>query len=343
MAKPAPRGPAPARAARPAAAGAAEGGLARGQVQRVLVLANAEKRGVRELAAELAEWLGARAEDVRVELDVDAFCRGRAQRSHEPLHGGWRPDLVVVLGGDGTLLKAVSAFAEAPVPALGINFGRVGLLASTVPSRWRETLAGILAGQGVLEQRMRLSAEWEQHGERVSSVALNEIVVQRGSHQGMPTLALRVGADWMTNYRADGLILATPSGSTAYSLSAGGPILAPAVEAIVVTPICSQGLSNRPIVLAPDSRVTLTVTSSSGISTLAVDGQTYHSLNRGQVVEIARHPLPYPLYSMPGLDPYRRLRSRLGWRGSVEPDVFGHDGAEGGGSEALPPEGGEVL
>jgi len=139
------------------------------------------------------------------------------------------------------------------------------------------------------------------------------------SNQGMLTVELSAGSYWVTNYRADGVIVATPSGSTAYSLSAGGPVLVPAVDAFVVTPICPQGLSNRPIVVSADQELSLTVAVSSGITTLAVDGQSFHTLAQGQCVTLRRHPVRYPLYAMPGLDPYRRLRERLGWRGSMEP------------------------
>src|SRR5690606_4758254 len=127
------------------------------------------------------------------------------------------PGLVVVLGGDGAMLTAVRAFAATPVPTLGINFGRVGFLASTPQSRWRDVLDGILEGRGVIEPRMRLAVEAPSSG--VRGVALNEAVVSREPEDAMVTMSLHVGDAWVTNYRADGLIVSTPSGSTAYSLS----------------------------------------------------------------------------------------------------------------------------
>ena len=116
------------------------------------------------------------------------------------------------------------------------------------------------------------------------SVALNDVTLQRGSHQGMLTTELCAGEHRVTSYRADGVIIATPSGSTAYSLSAGGPILEPSVEALVVTPICPQGLSNRPLVLHANDGLSLEVTASSGITTLSLDGQDTHPCGHGQVV-----------------------------------------------------------
>jgi NAD+ kinase len=290
---------------------------AAGEVRSVLVLANWENSQARKLFAELNAWLLERVDDVRSEGDVRAFCDTQEARLSRGLEID-TPDLVIVLGGDGAMLAAVRAFRDHPAPTLGINFGRVGFLAACPAGPWQEVVAGVLEGGGVLEPRMRLAATLESSGKSVTAVALNEVVVSRGTHQGMLTCSLEVGEDLVTNYRADGLILATPSGSTAYSLAAGGPILAPSMAGVVVTPICPQGLANRPIVLHPGSDITVTVADASGITTLVVDGQAYYRMEQGDVVHVVRHPVPYPLLSMPGLDPYRRLRSRLGWRGSVE-------------------------
>jgi NAD+ kinase len=274
---------------------------------------------VRELTGELQPWLAARVAKVELSTDVRLFCHERER----DLEHGKRParaDLVVVLGGDGALLGAVRAFAQDPVPTLGINLGRVGFLASTPVESWREALESVLAGTALLEPRMRIEAEWRSGGETKRTIALNEVALQRSAHQGMLQAALWHDSDWVTTWRADGVIVATPSGSTAYSLSAGGPILEPTLEAFVVTPICPQGLANRPIVLPPQGELTLSVVAASGISTLAVDGHTYHALGRGESVVLRRHPQPYPLYAVRGMDPFRRLRDRLGWRGSVELD-----------------------
>jgi NAD+ kinase len=282
-------------------------------IRRVVVLANFEKPAVRELAAELEPWLAARVEHMRLERDILAFCRAREAT---PRKARETFDLVIVLGGDGAILGAVRAFAEDPVPTLGINLGRVGFLASVPVKRWRDTLESVLDGGGVLEHRARLAAHWRSGGEERADMALNDVVLLRGARHGMLTLALRVGATWVTDYRADGVIVATPSGSTAYSLSAGGPILEPSAAALVVTPIASQGLANRPLVLPGTAELSLEVVASSGETTLAFDAQTYHPLQKGDVVVVASHPVAYPLYALPDLDPYRRLRERLGWGGT---------------------------
>jgi NAD+ kinase len=290
------------------------------------VLASVENAKTHELVAELVPFLAARGIEVQVEPDGRGYCRARLE-SGPPAPGapgaaGVLPELMIVLGGDGALLGAVRAFASTPIPTLGINFGRVGFLASTTAGHWKETLEAVLAGSGRLEPRMRIEVELKTGAGLRAAVALNEVVVQRGVHQGMVTCSLRVGADWVTNYRADGLIVATPSGSTAYSLSAGGPILLPSMDAFVVTPICPQGLANRPIVLDPKSSLLLAVTGSSGTTTVVIDGQRYLQVGVGDVLTLRRHPESWPLFAMEGLDPFRRLRDRLGWRGRIEPDEF---------------------
>ncbi|MSR64112.1 MAG: NAD(+)/NADH kinase [Planctomycetes bacterium] len=281
-------------------------------IESVLVLANAEKSAVRTLIGELEPWLRARVKTVAVRTDVRAF---RDERAHTP---GALPDLVVVLGGDGAILGAVHAFAESPVPTLGINLGQVGFLAATPAASWREALAACLAGELIAEQRARLEVEWTSDDKPQRALALNEITLQRSSQGSMIQASLWAGSDWVTNYRADGVIVATPSGSTAYSLSAGGPILETSLEAIVVTPICPQGLSNRPLVLPSGLELTLSVVASSGHPTLAVDGQDFYRLAEGDTLTLRRHPVTVPLLWMRGMDPFRRLRERLGWRGSLD-------------------------
>ncbi|HKX46417.1 MAG TPA: NAD(+)/NADH kinase, partial [Planctomycetota bacterium] len=223
----------------------------------------------------------------------------------------------VVLGGDGALLSAVRAFRATPVPTLGINLGRIGFLASATTDSWRATLADVLEGRGMLEHRMRLSLRVPGAGGAREAVALNDVVVARNADESMLRLRLEVGGDWVTDYRADGLIVATPSGSTAYSLSSGGPILAPSMLGLVVTPICSQGLANRPLVLHPDSELTLRVETQSTPAALMVDGQRFAALELGRPIHVTRHPVPFPLLATRALDPFRRLRERLGWGGDV--------------------------
>ena len=284
---------------------------------RVIVLADYAKESAREVAKDLEPWLAARVGEVRLESDIRRFC-ARVRDDADEREAAQSADLAVVLGGDGAMLGAVRAFKERPVPMVGINVGHVGFLASTPATRWEDTLACVLAGKCELEERMRLAARWRTaDGSVHESVALNELCVQRDARQGMLRASVSVNGVWVNDYRADGVLVATPSGSTAYSLSAGGPILEPAVDAFVVTPICSQGLSNRPIVLHGGGKLELSVDASSDAPTIAIDGQAFFPLEPGGTLSLERHPVPYPIYVMPGLDPYRRLRDRLGWGGDT--------------------------
>jgi NAD+ kinase len=309
---------APRAKAKAAAPSAAAGGAR--PLRSVRVIADESKREVVALLRKLEPWLRARVETLVVERDVRAFYK---EHTAAGTAASESCDAIIVLGGDGAILAAVRAFANTPVPTLGINFGRVGFLASVEAADWREALAELLAGKLVREPRMRLDAQFESaRGEKVNAVALNDVVLTRGAFQGMLTLSLSVGRDWVTYYRADGLIVATPSGSTAYSLAAGGPLLAPTMEGLVVTPVCPQALSHRAIVLGAADELLLTVEEASGVTTLVIDGQGFYPVRQGDRVRMRRHPVPWPLLARPGHDPYRRWRDRLGWRGSVEADTF---------------------
>ncbi len=290
--------------------------------RRALVLADHSKPSVREATPEVLLALEQRALE-RVQLLTDP--RGFEQRAldQDPARGlpelDFEPDLAIVLGGDGAILSAARAFARRPVPTLGVNFGRVGFLASVPASQWRTALDEILDGRGVVEPRIRLEALTSGENATPRLVALNEILIQRAAVLGMLTVSLFVDGDWVTDYRADGLIVATPSGSTAHSLSAGGPILLPALDGIAITPICPQGLAYRPIVLEASTQLEIQVRKASGPSSLVIDGQAALPLEEGERVFVRAHPTRYPLLTWSGLDAYRRLRERLGWSGVVEP------------------------
>jgi len=296
---------------------------AAGAVKTLLVLADCTKQHVRELLPKITGWLGGRVAEVHVETDVVGFSRAREKDPSHPIPGG-PPDLVVVLGGDGSILSAARAFKDDPVPTLGINLGRVGFLATVEVHDWEQGISEVLDGRGVVEPRMRFAAQI--HTKRAdgrgpaSLVALNDLVLTRGALQGMVSVSLRVGHSWVSDYRGDGLILATPTGSTAHSLAAGGPILAPSMRGVVVTPICPHALSHRPLVLHPDSEITVEVVRAAGLVSLAVDGHGFYPLDVGDTVTVRRHPVAYPLLARPGSHPWQRLRDRLGWRGSFTPD-----------------------
>ena len=286
-------------------------------IHSVLVLADRGKADVDELVQQLEPFLRKHVDSVVVEGDLRGWCKEAALKGSSQIDPS--PDLAVVLGGDGSILAAVHALAREPVPTLGVNFGRVGFLASVPTSDWKVALEEVLAGEAVIEPRTRLAITLcSANGEEVQDVALNDIVLSRGSFQGMLSVSMEVDGYWVSDYRADGVIVATASGSTAHSLAAGGPILSPTMGGFVVTPICAHALSHRPVVLEPESEISLTMSQSLGVVTLAVDGHGFYAVQVGDQLSVRAHETPYPLLTRRGSNPYRRLRDRLGWRGSFE-------------------------
>ncbi len=257
------------------------------------------KRGHPEataIAADLRPWLKAR----EVESVVVGESIGEV-------------DVVVVLGGDGTLLHASALIGDAATPVVGINLGRLGFLVPFDPAEAREAISGALDGKLPIEERMRLRTRLVRtDGETVERVALNDAVVSQGAMARLIELDASLDGDRITIYKADGLIVSTPTGSTAYNLAAGGPILAPSVAAMAITPICPHTLTNRPLVVPGDSKVVVTLAGHTTTATLTIDGQTAFPIARGDRVEIDRAPAPLRLYRS-AKSYFEILRDKLRW------------------------------
>jgi NAD+ kinase len=212
-----------------------------------------QARGIRPLLEEIAQFLIAKGLDV-------SFERGTAQATGvteydvlAPGAMGINCDLAVVVGGDGTMLGIAREVARHNLPLVGINQGRLGFITDIAANHWRDALGPMIAGDYEEEHRSMLEGAVWRDGERISQgLSLNDVVVSRGATASMVELRVDVGDEFVANIRADGLIIASPTGSTAYALSAGGPILHPGIAGWVVVPIASHTLSNRPIVL-PDA------------------------------------------------------------------------------------------
>jgi NAD+ kinase len=251
-----------------------------------------------EIAGELSAWLGARGHQ--------AFVVGNHLQSS---HGARQiqltdeselvdhVDLLLVLGGDGTLLHGAALVADRGVPILGVNLGHLGFLTSCAPADAQVALARAIDGELPMEERLRLCVKvTRKGGEIVTRHACNDAVVSQGALARLIELEALLDEHLITRYRADGLIVATPTGSTAYTLSAGGPIVAPDVRAFVVTPICPHTLTNRPVVVPASGRVTIRLTSPVDHVQLTVDGQWGTHLTSEDVVEISEASPPLYLY-----------------------------------------------
>jgi NAD+ kinase len=224
-------------------------------------------------------------------------------------------DLLLTLGGDGTLLRGARMVALDGVPVLGVNLGHLGFLTSAPPAELETSLRRWLAGETVVERRMALSvyAESASGTPGRGYVALNDAVLHKGG--GARVIRMHVSAyrDEVGSYSADGIILATPTGSTAYSLSAGGPIVSPLVDCIIATPICPHTLGVRPLVLPADETLTVEVLSPSEELVLTIDGQESERLVPGQRVVVQRAPDPVCLVRFPGQTFFSTLRRKLRW------------------------------
>lgn len=223
-------------------------------------------------------------------------------------------DLLVVLGGDGTLLSLARAAGDREVPILGINLGTLGFLAEVSIDEMGGAIERALSGEMAIERRMRLGIDLVRAGATPRCwIALNDAVLAKGASARIIDLEARADGQLVTTYHGDGLIVSTPTGSTAYSMSAGGPILLPGVASIVLTPICPHALTQRPLVLPDGAVVELVVHARGGDVQLSVDGQEGAALEEGDRVTVRRSPVPTLLVVPPNRSRFEVLRNKLRW------------------------------
>lgn len=218
------------------------------------------------------------------------------------------PDLVLAAGGDGTMLRAAQVAHREDAPLLGINLGRLGYLPEVEVGGEDEALARVAAGDYQLEERMMLVCEDPDGTERV---ALNEVLVERSTRHRLVRLAVKISGEALASFSADGLILATPTGSTAYALSAGGPLVSPRTQCMVLVPVSAHMLFSHPLVLAPDDDVQITVDPGGEVASLALDGTAGWDIAPGESVTIGRHPRPLNFVRLSGPRFLERLRTKL--------------------------------
>jgi NAD+ kinase len=230
-------------------------------------------------------------------------------------------DLIIALGGDGTLLRASRWAATAGVPVLGINLGELGFLTAYHNDEARAALAAAVRGELAWEPRLRMSIEVRRGSQLLArEMACNDAYIKHGDVPRLLLLATEVAGSHMATYKADGLIVSTPMGSTAYNLAAGGPIVAPGTQCLTITPICPHSLTHRPVVVPGDSEIKITYAGPSDISAafLTVDGQRSVELELGDQVVATAAAEPLKLCP-PGISVFRVLATKLGWnRGAAE-------------------------
>jgi NAD+ kinase len=233
-------------------------------------------------------------------------------------------DLAVVLGGDGTMLRAARLVADHGRPVLGINLGQLGFLTGFAPSHAKEALAEALAGTLALNRRMRLAVTFQRKGaEPVARYALNDAVLHQGAMARLIEIDAFVDGEFVASYRADGLIVATPTGSTAYNMAAGGPIVLPSHAAMTLTPICAHALTNRPLVISATNTIRLQLGADTRGVLITVDAQWAHSFLPGDMIDIAAASSPLVMFASKQSF-FDVLRDKLHW--GVRSDRRAHKG-----------------
>lgn len=273
-----------------------------------------QSTGVAGALDEIARFLQARGLQVMLESGT-AQAIGRTDLPHAPVAElGGRADLAVVVGGDGTMLGVARELAAASgIPLVGINHGRLGFITDVPLARWNEALGQILDGRFEASERVLLAARVMRGDECVfAASAMNDVVVARGQSGRMVEVIVHVDDLYMNTQRADGLIVATPTGSTAYALSAHGPILHPNLPGIVLVPVAPQSLSNRPIVLPDTSSICIRVTEARDAQ-VNCDMQQFASLQPGDRIVVERAPCRITFLHPPGWSYYATLRGKLNW------------------------------
>ncbi len=224
-----------------------------------------------------------------------------------------RSDVVVSLGGDGTMLATARAVGDAGIPILGINLGSLGFLTQLQPAVLEETLSAVLDGKYILEERMVAEVELENNEQLDSNFALNDIVIDRGSVSRLISLNLYANGSFICSYTADGLIVSTPTGSTAYSLAVGGPILSPAMNAFIVSPISAFALTTRPIVFPDHDELRIVTRSKHSDPVLTLDGQVSCRLSQESSIIIRRAGYHINFIVLKKNSFYDVLRGKLHW------------------------------
>ncbi|MEE9168536.1 MAG: NAD(+)/NADH kinase [bacterium] len=281
------------------------------------IIANFRKEEVIEIIPNLFDQLLKRnihavvTSDISEHIDIARF----EFASFPSKELGRHCDLVLSLGGDGTILSAAKDVSPLGVPILGVNAGRFGFLTEISITELYDKLDDLIAGRFDIEDRMAIQAiiasERDQNGGNY--LALNDVVLHKGGFARTRLIEVSVGDEYLNTYNADGIIISTPTGSSAYSLSAGGPLMAPDMEAILITPICTHTLSQRPLIIRDDLVVKIKVSSQNGEMFLSVDGQDVMTVPEGFIIQVKKAEQPVRLVKCSGNSFYQVLRTKLSW------------------------------
>lgn len=282
-------------------------------VNRIGVIAKPHAEDLPALLDQLLPWCAQHSLDVYLDKETAAAVNETSSYPREAIPE--LVDFIMVLGGDGTLLSVARLLEDHNVPIFGVNLGSLGFLTETTIEDVFTQLDKILAGEYVIQERLRLNTCVNRHEERLPQpVVLNDVVINKGALARILSLEVYVDGLYLTTYRADGLIVSTPTGATAYSMAAGGPILSPNIHALVLTPICPYTLSHRPIVLPDTAQIDVILQTPDEDVLITLDGQVGIELCYRDVISIQRAAEPIRLIRTTKPDQYFRiLRTKLKW------------------------------
>lgn len=282
-------------------------------MKKASIISKQGKPELGKVAQQVTTWLHEHGYTVTADAATREFCSGFEAAERDDLVRA-RPDFVVVLGGDGTLLSTARCVAHAGIPILGINLGSLGFLTEVKQDEIEYALAEVDAGRGELSMRPMLHCQLQRDGQCVAAYdALNEVVLNQSAVARITDFELRVNGMFVSTYKADGLIIATPTGSTAYSLAAGGPILSPDVPGFVITPVASHALTNRPLVVQDTAVIEARILVTREQAFLTIDGQEGMALIEKDVVCCRKSDHQVKLFKFAGRSFFDVLRMKLKW------------------------------
>lgn len=285
-------------------------------IKRVGLVGNSGKISRAEVISQAARLVRAAGREIFTDASTAAIAKMKAVVLPDTATLARQVDLLLVFGGDGTMLRVAREIAGSRTPMLGINVGGLGFLTAVPSIEMPAALKCVWNGAFDFESRVLLQATGRANGRIVDQSALNDIVVSRGIASRLIELDVCVDGSLLTRYRCDGLIISSPTGSTAYSLAAGGAVVFPTAEVMALTPICPHTLSNRSLILPMSAKIDVTVVSPKPATILSVDGQMVSELSSGDVITIRRSRRSVSLTHLTGTSFCETLRRKLHWRGA---------------------------
>jgi NAD+ kinase len=282
-------------------------------IKKIGIVSKPKKAEIREIVPQLVEWLRERDIEVSIDKETGSILESSEKcLTRNELPG--KVDLLVVLGGDGTLLAAARALYRREVPIFAVNLGDLGFLTVITQDELYPALEGVLSGNYRSERRVQIEGELVRADEVLSTFrALNDVVLNKGAIARIQDFEVYADDEFISNYKSDGLIISTPTGSTAYSLAAGGPVVSPSVEAFIITPICAHTLTNRPLVLRDSANIEIVVKSQREAAYLTVDGQVGIATHSEDIIRVRKSDSFVELIQPPQRNYYEILRQKLKW------------------------------